>query len=276
MSSQIVEIDIKLIHPDPRIQNPRGKVAYTKDLVLSVEKHGVLQNVVVYEDGEDGYSLIAGTRRWLSAKAAKLETLQCMVIEPESDIEIATIIGQTNIYDPIPVVIMDKEGNVIAGNCWLAWYMDSLGARRTQIATAIGCKPDVATALVCLYDESVEVKEAVVNGRLDITVYSLIKYKPEELKIFVCETRGKITAKLVREIIANWDSIADKLEDVEVEVEDIVAEVRKEENEKEDEISDAKHLNNALHHLRMVRFVEAETAHLISFLYGELERLNEQ
>lgn len=267
------EIPVDRIKPDPRIQNPRGNNYNTVDLQPTIRKHGVVQRIIVYEGDDDYYYLVAGSRRWTAARQVGMKTVPCRILDSKKEEEILELVAQTNLFQPIPAIIL-KGTETVGGNSQLAHRMNELDVPRTKIGNSIGCTPDVATALINLYDDMIEVREAVANGRMDITVYSLIKFKPDALKLFVCARQGKITAKFVREVNKNWDSIKDKLEDVEEE-EPVVSEVLSEVRDEvvKETVTPARHLNEALHHLRMVTEVTVEAAHIVDYLHSELERL---
>ena len=67
--------------------NPKAiRDAYTKyTLADSIRKHGILQPLLVRArpDGEVGYQLIAGERRWRAAQQVGIETVPCRVIQFE-------------------------------------------------------------------------------------------------------------------------------------------------------------------------------------------------
>lgn len=63
---QLVELDVAAIRPNPH--QPRREVdeAGLAELAASIERHGLLQPIIVAAAGEGGYVLVAGQRRWLA------------------------------------------------------------------------------------------------------------------------------------------------------------------------------------------------------------------
>ena len=63
-----------------------------EDLAKSIERHGVVQPILVRRAG-DGYQIIAGERRWRAAKRAGLGTIPCIVddVNDEGALELALI-----------------------------------------------------------------------------------------------------------------------------------------------------------------------------------------
>lgn len=86
-SKDIFNIGIENIYPHP--ENPRKDLGDLSELVESIKKNGVMQNLTVIPghwnaDGEyedSGYTLIIGHRRHAAAKEAGLETVPCRVVE---------------------------------------------------------------------------------------------------------------------------------------------------------------------------------------------------
>lgn len=79
------EIAMELIERNPF--QPRREFEQTAidELADSIRKHGILQPLLVRArpDGETGYQLIAGERRWRAAQQVGMETVPCRVIQFE-------------------------------------------------------------------------------------------------------------------------------------------------------------------------------------------------
>jgi len=79
--SGLAEIPVDRLRPNP--QQPRrlfDEEALT-GLAESIRRHGVLQPLLVSEDGAGGYVVIAGERRWRAARVAGLETVPAVIRE---------------------------------------------------------------------------------------------------------------------------------------------------------------------------------------------------
>jgi ParB family chromosome partitioning protein len=75
---KIIEVEISRVKPD---ENYAGKHISEEDLVElaeSIKENGIINPILVYEDGEN-YVIIAGTRRWLAAKKAGLDTVPVVI-----------------------------------------------------------------------------------------------------------------------------------------------------------------------------------------------------
>ena len=77
------EISLELIERNPHQPRRDFAQAAIDELADSIRKHGLLQPLLVRArpDGEAGYQLIAGERRWRAAQQVGLETVPCRVIE---------------------------------------------------------------------------------------------------------------------------------------------------------------------------------------------------
>jgi len=77
------EIALELIERNPFQPRRDFEQAAIDELADSIRKHGLLQPLLVRArpDGEAGYQLIAGERRWRAAQQVGLETVPCRVIE---------------------------------------------------------------------------------------------------------------------------------------------------------------------------------------------------
>ena len=89
---QIIDIPINSLQPNPL--QPRGQITPESlvDLVDSVKEHGILEPLVVAKTPA-GYQIIAGERRWRSARIAGLKTVPAVIKEttPRGMLEMAIV-----------------------------------------------------------------------------------------------------------------------------------------------------------------------------------------
>ncbi|QGF23303.1 ParB/RepB/Spo0J family partition protein [Raineyella fluvialis] len=79
------DIPIERIHPNPRQPRQIFEEAALQELVGSIREVGLLQPIVVRQDGEDSYELVMGERRWRASSLAGLETVPSIVRETADD-----------------------------------------------------------------------------------------------------------------------------------------------------------------------------------------------
>ena len=94
--SDIVYIGIEHIHPHP--ENPRKDLGDLTELVESVKKLGVMQNLtVIPQEGSPGeYTALIGHRRHAAAKLAGIAELPCIIKEGMSKKEQVSIMLEEN------------------------------------------------------------------------------------------------------------------------------------------------------------------------------------
>ena len=86
------EIPIDRIDPNPEQPRRRFEAEELEKLVRSIQRHGVLQPVVVRRAG-DRYELVVGERRWRATRAAGLQTIPAVVkdVDERDLLEIALV-----------------------------------------------------------------------------------------------------------------------------------------------------------------------------------------
>lgn len=79
------EIALELIERNPWQPRRDFDQASIDELAESIRKHGILQPILVRPkpNGEEGYQLVAGERRWRAAQQVGLESVPCRVLEFE-------------------------------------------------------------------------------------------------------------------------------------------------------------------------------------------------
>ena len=92
MADSVLFMEIDLLQPNPL--QPRGVISPESlvELVDSIREHGILEPLVIAHTPA-GYQIIAGERRWRSAKAAGLTTVPVIIKEttPQGMLEMAIV-----------------------------------------------------------------------------------------------------------------------------------------------------------------------------------------
>jgi ParB family chromosome partitioning protein len=77
--SELLEIPVDAIHPNPRQPRRRFEAEAASGLAESVRREGVIQPLLVRPRGIGGYEIVAGERRWRAAREAGRETVPAVV-----------------------------------------------------------------------------------------------------------------------------------------------------------------------------------------------------
>ncbi|KKM01695.1 hypothetical protein LCGC14_1791860 [marine sediment metagenome] len=207
-----LNVQVKKIIDDPDVPNIRGPlVGDTIELQASIKIRGVEEPLWVRPGHEKFYYLIDGHRRLAAARIVGLKEIPVLVkdIGPAQGVELMLT---ADMREKQPHIVLGESGRVVGGLCWAFHYELGQGKRQIDIAAARGVTADVVGAYNSLYDDLTEVKQAVANGRLAITVYSLFKHADWEFKIYLM-ARKKLSARSVRKEISDWPTTKKKLKD---------------------------------------------------------------
>lgn len=79
--SGLAEIPLDKLVPNPEQPRKHFDDDGLAELADSIRRHGVLQPLLVSEDGAGGYLVIAGERRWRAARSAGLKTVPAVIRE---------------------------------------------------------------------------------------------------------------------------------------------------------------------------------------------------
>lgn len=90
--SGLADIDLERISPNPRQPRTLIDEVALEELANSIREHGILQPLIVTRSG-NGYTLIAGERRWRAARLAGLNTVPALIKDssPQQMLELALV-----------------------------------------------------------------------------------------------------------------------------------------------------------------------------------------
>ena len=81
--SGVNKIDVSSIKPNPNQPRKIFDEEKLNDLSESIKEHGLLQPIIVIENDEDGYTLVAGERRLRAHKLAKIDKIKAIIIDAD-------------------------------------------------------------------------------------------------------------------------------------------------------------------------------------------------
>jgi ParB family transcriptional regulator, chromosome partitioning protein len=151
-----LEIPLSKIKPNPYQPRTEFSTAELTQLAESIREHGVLQPVVV-EEGPNGYTLIAGERRFRASKLAGKSTIPAVVrvVGNQSRLELALIENvQRSDLSPIETAHAYRR------------LADEFSLTQEQIAVIAGKARTTVANTLRLLDLSTDVQSEVAAGRL--------------------------------------------------------------------------------------------------------------
>ena len=83
----LAEIPVDRLRPNPHQPRHHFDDAAISELSASIQRHGILQPLLVSEDGPERYTVITGERRWRAARRAGLKTVPAVIRERLEDAE---------------------------------------------------------------------------------------------------------------------------------------------------------------------------------------------
>lgn len=82
-SNGVKKIEVSLIKPNPNQPRKIFDEEKLQELSLSIKEHGLLQPIVVVEDEDGTYTLIAGERRLRAHKLAEIEEIKAIIVSED-------------------------------------------------------------------------------------------------------------------------------------------------------------------------------------------------
>ena len=157
---RVVEAKLSSIRPgrhQPRVEMDAARL---KELTDSIRRHGILQPLVVTEEGDDSatwYELVAGERRWRAAKAAALDTAPVIVktVDEASRLQIGLVENLQR----------EDLGAAERANAYSV-LVTEFGMTQQEVARAVGkSRPSIANTLRLL-ELPDEARDALQQGRI--------------------------------------------------------------------------------------------------------------
>jgi len=77
----VLEISLSEIEPNPYQPRKHFSNESLKELAESIKEDGLIQPIVVQDNGIEGYTIIAGERRFRASKLAKKKTIKAIIVD---------------------------------------------------------------------------------------------------------------------------------------------------------------------------------------------------
>ncbi|MFW1806570.1 ParB/RepB/Spo0J family partition protein [Acinetobacter ursingii] len=158
---QLKQIDVNLLKRGE--YQPRRFIQEQdlKELAASIEKHGVMQPIVIrpIEDEQYPYEIIAGERRWRAAQLAGLKEIPAIVRDLNDQVAIALALIEN---------IQRQDLNPIDQALALQRFHDEFGLSHQEIAETVGKARTTVSNLLRLLSLDDAIKNLMQEGQLDM------------------------------------------------------------------------------------------------------------
>jgi ParB family transcriptional regulator, chromosome partitioning protein len=151
------QVPVSAITPNP--MQPRGSAdpEALAELSASIREHGLIQPLVVTQQGPERYQLIAGERRWQAARMAGLATVPAIVKEatPQQVLEMALVEN-----------IQRADLNPLEEAAAFRQLVEEFGLTQEQVAGRVGKSRVAVTNTLRLLRLPAEVRQALADGTI--------------------------------------------------------------------------------------------------------------
>jgi len=191
--SQLREIAIELIHPNPFQPRTRFDDEALTTLADSIRAQGVIQPVVLRRRSGE-YELIAGERRWRAAQLAGLDRIPAVIREID-DTQAAAMALIENLQREDLDAIEQAEA--------MRRLVDDFQLTHQQVADALGVSRPVVSNALRLLDLTVPVRELLQARQLEPGHARALAGLPKELQQQVAEkiVSRSLTVRQVEDMI---------------------------------------------------------------------------
>lgn len=154
----VIEVDIDRVRPNPRQPREHFKESALESMASSLRERGMLQPLVVRQEGDD-YQIIAGERRWRAAQLAGLQEVPVVVRDMDDRAAIAVALIEN---------IQRENLNPLEEARALERLIEEFDMTHQQAAEAVGRSRTAVTNILRLLDLGEAVKAMVQRGELEM------------------------------------------------------------------------------------------------------------
>ncbi len=187
----LAEIPVTAVHPNPGQPRTHFDPVAMSELTASIREHGVLQPLLVSEDSDGSYTLIAGERRLRAAREAGLETVPAVIRErlgEQAEIELALVENlQRRDLSPLEEARAFEQ------------LRSEMGLSQADIAQRVGVDRSTVANALRLLKLSTMIQDLVESGQLTAGHARAVLAFPEQDRERWAE-RAAATGMSVREL----------------------------------------------------------------------------
>jgi hypothetical protein len=145
----------------------------------------------------------------VAARAIGLTHIPVIINEDVAERDVRRMMLMSDLHKAEPHIVLNRLGEVVAGKCRAVYEEitdEESTMSRQDLAASMGVSSDVIGAYVCLHDDIPEIQRKVARDQMAITAYSLVKHHGPEIKQFLAQKRGSVSASYVRRTLREWDT----------------------------------------------------------------------
>lgn len=154
----VQEIPVDRISPNPHQPRREFTSEHLEELKNSIAEHGIIQPLIVVDQGSR-HVIVAGERRWRSAKLAGLETVPC-IVRAFSELELMEVALIEN--------LQREDLSPMEEAYAYRLLLDDFNLTQVQISQKIGKSRSYVANMVRLLSLSLELQEYVSRGTLSV------------------------------------------------------------------------------------------------------------
>ena len=191
---KVVELNISEV--EPMLNQPRKIFDEEKlqELCDSIKEHGVLQPILVVKD-ENGYTIIAGERRWRAAKKAGLKNIPA-IIKDYTDTKKKQVALIEN--------IQREDLNIVEVAKAIKELMDIDGYSQTEVAKITGKNISTISNMMRLLKLQDKILDYLLEGKLvegQARALLAVEDKDKQLEIAEKIIKNRLTVRDVEKLI---------------------------------------------------------------------------
>ena len=194
------EIKISDIQPNPNQPRKHFDETALNELAASIKIHGVIQPIVINEENNGKYMIIAGERRWRAAKIAGLETIPAYIRNfTEKQIKEISIIEN----------LQREDLNPIEAAKAIKQLMEEYKLTQEAVAERIGKSRSVIANTVRLLTLPMEVVDLIEKDKLSAghaKVLVGLDDPQEQIKIAYVAVSKKLSVRDVEKLVKNFNN----------------------------------------------------------------------
>ena len=194
------EINISDIQPNPNQPRKHFDETALNELAASIKIHGVIQPIVINEEKDGKYMIIAGERRWRAAKIAGLTTIPAYIRNfTEKQIKEISIIEN----------LQREDLNPIEAAKAIKQLMEEYKLTQEAVAERIGKSRSVIANTVRLLTLPMEVVDLIEKDKLSAghaKVLVGLDDPQEQIKIAYVAVSKKLSVRDIEKLVKNFNN----------------------------------------------------------------------